>query len=75
MKFLNILWQGWKSLAHKIGVFQSKVILTVFYFLLTPFGLFFSIFKDELKMKKLEKSTWIKKTKQSETLEELAQQF
>ena len=75
MKYISILLQKWKQLAHKIGVFQSKVILTVFYFLLTPFGIFFSLFKDELKIKKVHKSTWIKKEQQAETLSELQQQY
>ena len=75
MKILKLLWQGWKTIAHKIGVFQSKIILTVFYFLLTPFGFFYSVFKDALNMKKQSQSTWINKTKQSEKLEDLLRQF
>ncbi|OGF99870.1 hypothetical protein A2153_05555 [Candidatus Gottesmanbacteria bacterium RBG_16_38_7b] len=75
MKILKLLWQGWKTIAHKIGVFQSKIILTVFYFLLTPFGFFYSVFKDALNMKKQSQSTWINKTKQSEKLEDLLKQF
>ena len=75
MQFLKNIWEGYKSIALKIGVFQSKIILTVFYFLLTPSGLFFSLFKDELKIKKIHSSTWIKKGKQAETLSELQQQY
>lgn len=75
MQILKNLWKSWKSLARKIGEFQSKVILTVFYFLLAPFGLFFSIFKDELKMKKQTESSWIIKHKQSESLTDLSRQF
>ena len=74
MKFFSSFWRGYKSVAHKIGVFQSKVILTVFYILLTPFGLFFSLFKDELKMKKISKSSWVDKNKQSSSLESVKTQ-
>ncbi|OGG05910.1 hypothetical protein A3D05_03230 [Candidatus Gottesmanbacteria bacterium RIFCSPHIGHO2_02_FULL_40_24] len=75
MKIFKRLWQGWKRIAHKIGVFQSKVILTVFYFLLTPFGLLFTYFKDELKMKKLSHSTWNQKNKHSQSLADLKNQY
>ena len=34
------LWKGWKSVAHKIGNFQARLILILFYFLiLAPFAL------------------------------------
>ncbi|OGG03144.1 hypothetical protein A2W14_03505 [Candidatus Gottesmanbacteria bacterium RBG_16_37_8] len=75
MKFLSSLWQTWKTIAHKIGIFQSKVILSFFYLLLLPFGLLFSLFKDALKMKKLRSSTWKNKDSQSETLAELTNQY
>lgn len=28
---LRLVWAGWKSIAHVIGVFQTKLILTIFY--------------------------------------------
>ncbi|PYN94142.1 MAG: hypothetical protein DMD91_28640 [Candidatus Rokuibacteriota bacterium] len=37
---LRRLWQGWKRIAHKIGDFQARVLLTIFYFVIVaPFGL------------------------------------
>jgi hypothetical protein len=34
------IWKGWKSVAHKIGNFQARLILILFYFLiLAPFAL------------------------------------
>ena len=34
------LWEGWKELAGYIGDFQSRFILTVFYFtIMVPFAL------------------------------------
>lgn len=74
MKFLNSIWNSYKSFAHKIGIFQSKLILSIFYFLLTPFGIFFTFFKDELKMKNKPESTWVNKSKQSEKLADLQSQ-
>jgi hypothetical protein len=37
---LKKLWEGWKELAGYIGDFQSRFILTVFYFtIMVPFAL------------------------------------
>jgi hypothetical protein len=48
------MWQAWKRLAHKIGNFQSRVLLTVFYFVFVwPFGLGARLFSDPLRIKKL----------------------
>lgn len=30
--FLRKIWGGWKKVAHAIGVFQTKLILTILYF-------------------------------------------
>lgn len=47
-------WQGWKDLAHKIGNFQARVILSIFYAVLVlPFGLAARLFSDPLRIKKL----------------------
>ena len=46
-------WQAWKDLAHKIGNFQARVILTIFYAVLVlPFGLASRWFSDPLRIKK-----------------------
>lgn len=50
---LKRLWQAWKELAHRIGNFQARVILTVFYALLAPFGLGTRLFSDPLRLKHL----------------------
>jgi hypothetical protein len=39
MIMLRQLWECWKRIAHTIGVWQSRVLLTVFYYvILAPFG-------------------------------------
>ena len=44
---------GWLVLARKIGQFQSRIILTVFYFVfVTPFGLGVRFFADPLHIKR-----------------------
>jgi hypothetical protein len=43
------VWERWKVIAHVIGNFQARVLLTAFYFLIVPpFALIVKIFKDPL---------------------------
>jgi hypothetical protein len=75
MQLIRAVWSRWKAIAEKIGLFQSRLILTLFYFvLLLPIGLIFSLFKDELKIKEKRKSAWIEKIGQCETLEAMRKQ-
>lgn len=30
------IWEGWKKIAHKLGVIQTNILLTVVYFLVIP---------------------------------------
>lgn len=53
MERLKWLWQGWKRIAKKIGNFQSRVLLTIFYAtIVLPFGLAARLFWDPLRIKK-----------------------
>ena len=46
-------WEAWKKIAHAIGNFQARILLTVIYaVLLLPFGLMVRIFSDSLHIKK-----------------------
>jgi hypothetical protein len=49
---LKRAWQAWKELAHKIGTFQARVLLTIFYVLLFPFGLATRFISDSLRIKR-----------------------
>jgi hypothetical protein len=52
-------WAAWKALAHKIGNFQARVVLSIFYAVLVlPFGLAARWFSDPLRIKKLPKQ-WL----------------
>jgi hypothetical protein len=49
---LKLWWSRWKSIAHKIGDFQARGILSVFYFIvLAPFALGVKILSDPLQLK------------------------
>ncbi len=54
------IWEAWKKIAKKIGDFNSRVILTVFYFVfITPISIPIK-FKDPLGIKN-KKQGWIPK--------------
>jgi hypothetical protein len=47
------LWSAWKRLAHKIGNFQARVLLTVLYAVVVlPFGVAARALSDSLRIKK-----------------------
>jgi hypothetical protein len=46
------LWEGWKRIARKIGDFQARIILTLFYFFVVgPFALLLQWRTDPLALK------------------------
>jgi hypothetical protein len=49
---LKILWVVWKRIAHRVGNFQARVILTLIYAGIVPFGLIVGYFFDPLNTKK-----------------------
>jgi len=49
---LKRVWQAWKRIAHAIGNFQARVLLTIFYAVLVfPFGMWSRFFSDPLRIK------------------------
>jgi hypothetical protein len=49
---LKSLFARWKIIAHKIGEFQSRLILSVFYFVIfAPFALGLRMFSDPLQLR------------------------
>jgi hypothetical protein len=53
LDLLKRAWLVWKKIAHKIGTFQVRVLLTVFYgVLVLPLGLATRLFSDPLRIKK-----------------------
>ncbi|HEY2105436.1 MAG TPA: hypothetical protein VGH29_06600 [Candidatus Binataceae bacterium] len=56
---LRELWAGWKKIARKIGDFQARVLMTVFYFvLLAPFALVVRRTSDPLAIKPATQRGW-----------------
>lgn len=56
-------WERWKVIAKKIGAFQSRVILTLFYVLIVPaFALIVKILMDPLHLRSHDgESYWLER--------------
>ena len=56
---LRGLWEGWKRVAKKIGNFQARVLLAIFYFtLFCPFALVVRWSSDPLALKGKKPRGW-----------------
>jgi hypothetical protein len=54
------LWRRWTAIAKAIGEFQSRLILTIFYFfIMGPVALCVRIFSDPLRLKIPSRVTWL----------------
>lgn len=61
---LKKLWNFWIKLAQQIGELNSKLILSIFYFLiLAPVAIIYKIKCDTLQIKKRKKNLWHQYTK------------
>jgi hypothetical protein len=66
-------WKWWKRVARRIGDFNARVILTLFYFIfLAPFALAVRLFTDPLAIKNKSAPSWGSKPEAEETLMEQA---
>jgi hypothetical protein len=74
---LKRIWNWWKPIAEKIGNFQARIILSVFYFIfVTPIALGVKLFSDPLRMKKINQgSWWIPRDAREDSVEEAEKQF
>ncbi len=60
---LRRLWRGWKRIGKKIGDFQARVLLTVFYFVIVaPFALIVRAAADPLAIKPRSARGWRART-------------
>lgn len=77
MKVVKQLWRRWLSVARKIGEFQSRVVLTIFYFTFAaPFALGVKVFSDPLRLKRGgEDSYWVVREPEECNLDKGRRQF
>lgn len=73
----NNLWTKWKEFSQRMGSFQSKIILSFFFFILvTPFAMGVKLFSDPLKIKHSSNPTyWVPKKESESNIEEYRKQF
>lgn len=58
MGILKKIWYRWKNIAHKIGDFQARLLLSAFYFaIIVPIGLVVKT-SDPLGLKKKTTPLW-----------------
>ena len=75
MKQLKEFWQRWQKVAKKIGDFQARLILSLFYILIVlPIGLIARMFSDPLSLKKTA-AHWDVKQSAPARLEDARRQF
>ncbi len=66
----------WKLFAEKLGALQSRVVLSVLYFVVVaPFALAVRLFLDPLRIKPHEDSNWIGRSTPSGDLARARHQF
>jgi len=71
------LWLKWKEFSQRMGSFQSRILLSLFFFLvISPFALTVKVLGDPLMIKhKMGRSFWLSRKETSEDLEEFRRQF
>jgi hypothetical protein len=71
---LRRLWEGWKRFGRKMGDFQARLLLTVFYFvILGPFALGIRFKADPLGLRR--GGGWLPVTREGDPLERARRQF
>lgn len=71
------LWQSWKNFSNRMGSFQSRIMLSLFFFtFVSPFALAVKMFSDPLNIKhQSSKSHWLSKKEIKIDLEQYRRQF
>jgi uncharacterized membrane protein len=70
-------WRRWTVIAHIIGNFQARVLLSLFYFVIVPpFALLVKLTKDPLQLRLCEgKSAWTERPEPSSSEAAARRQF
>ena len=72
------IWQSWKNFSLRAGAFQSRIILSLFYFIfVTPFAVVVRVSSDPLRIKAKSKSKprWFPKKELSHDSDRFKRQF
>jgi hypothetical protein len=77
-KLLSLVWMGWKRFAHVLGVVNTKILLTLTYFvILSVFSIVARIFGADLldRRMKTRNSYWHKREPADLSIESARRQF
>jgi hypothetical protein len=74
---VKALWRGWRVVARTIGYVQSRLILTLVYFMvIAPFALAVRLFSDPLGLRRAISWHWLPaESTSTSNLESVRQQF
>jgi hypothetical protein len=62
MSVLKALWVRWKAIAHVIGDFQSRLLLSLFYFVVfAPLGVGVRLLGDPLRTRSGAGTRWLER--------------
>ena len=60
IQLVSVVWASWKRVAHVIGTFQARLLLTVLYVLLVaPIALLVRMFADPLRLVQHSDTYWV----------------
>ncbi len=69
-------WEGWKRIAHVIGVFQTRLIMTILFFIIVlPIGLIARAASDPLHLRPRKDGNWVPLQPHPHSIESAHQQF
>ena len=77
-RILSVIWRGWKRFAHGLGVVNTKILLTLTYFvILSVFSIIGRIFGADLldRRMKTRNSYWQKREPADLSIESARRQF
>jgi hypothetical protein len=76
--FVKRIWHRWTGFSKRMGSFQSRVMLSIFFFVIvSPAALLIKVLGDPLRIKKKQEleTYWVAKTPSSTGLEDYRKQF
>ena len=47
-KFFSLIWRGWKKFAHVLGIINTRILLTVSYFVIFAFACYYRLRRKDL---------------------------
>lgn len=70
------LWSAWSAFGKKIGRFQTRLLLSAFYFVFVlPTAVLLKLSSDPLKIKCLPAGNWTQKKFRADNFEQARRQF